>query len=397
MTAVPEYVLTWAAAPGPRELLAEARRRLELGRLGPSGHIALDAADRARRTVGQMLDATWAISGKPVSVRALRAGLAAHGTTLEDLLVAISGPLRDLPAQRRAQSARRTSDRRSALAELVALLDVPIPESRTAQVEDALYRWILRGAPVRQRVDALTRVVAALPTDGERLPVIAARLTGDAHALDRDKGLGRAVARFLAVRQGVRQGADPPEDPLTSAETWRAVWADAGVACDSVSARVLVLNLPLVGTAPAVALCTATPGEPVWLSLRSLSGHLGLTEPQDVYVCENPSIVEAAADRLGVSSRPLVCLFGRPDAAAMTLLRALVPSAKLHVRADGDAVGWGIVDGLLAEFPDAVSWRMPVGTTAYEEELLSELLSDLAPTKSGPFTPRDTPRLGPQG
>jgi hypothetical protein len=35
---------------------------------------------------------------------------------------------------------------------------------------------------------------------------------------------------------------------------------------------VLVLDLPLDGPATAARLCAATPGEPVWLSLRALEG-----------------------------------------------------------------------------------------------------------------------------
>jgi hypothetical protein len=144
-----------------------------------------------------------------------------------------------------------------------------------------------------------------------------------------------------------------------------------------VSAQVLVLNLPLTGDAPAVALCAATPGEPVWLTLRSLVGAFGLGWPSEVFVCENPSIVEEAASRLGATSRPLVCTFGRPSSAAWTLLRGIVPHARLHVRADGDAVGRGIVSTLLDEFPAAMPWRMPGDSTAYEEKLIEELLIDL--------------------
>ena len=43
-----------------------------------------------------------------------------------------------------------------------------------------------------------------------------------------------------------------------------AAGANRGAACDEVSAQVLVLNLLLEGTAPAVALAGAAP-EPTWL------------------------------------------------------------------------------------------------------------------------------------
>jgi len=469
---VPVFLLSWAREPGPRRVLAAIRDRLEKGQLGVRSQVAVDLSPAERREVGRLLDARWAGSGGAVRVRELRAGITGHGTTLEDLLVAVGGPLRDRPAERRERAAARDADRADGVATLVALLGVAIPEERRSQVEEALVRWVVRDHPgrarsgadarrgllveertrpegvadssVAQHVAAVSQIVTALldrvsdPSplarvpalgqteagsgfvgresvlvrhvgaelppvghvletapvvdDGEsggqlstdvaaplRLAVIAATLTGDAHALDRSRVLGRAVARFLALRAAFASGHwDVDGDPIATADQWRDAWGNAGVACDAVSARVLVLNLPLAGTAPAVGICAAARGEPVWLSLRSLAGDVSIAQPADVYVCENPTVVEAAADRLGARSRPLVCTYGRPDAAALALLRALGRSARLFLHADGDAAGWSIVDGLLAELPGAVRWRMPHGLTAYEEEVLAGLLADLA-------------------
>jgi len=378
---LPQYVLDWTRLPGVGGVLAAIRVRMEQGRLSKNARIPVRLPLSERKNIGQMLDVTWAGSGKDLSVAALRAGLEQGGVTLEDVLVAIGGPLRDLPAQRRERDQTRRADRAAGLDQLISLLGVPVPEQNGRYVEEALARWVLRKEPPRERADEVTRIVTRLPTSGgTRLAVVAAGLTGDAHALDRSRKLGRAVVRFLALRTAVSAGGtDLDVDPVSSADTWRRTWADAHVLCDSVSARVLVLNLPLIGTAPAVALCAATPGEPVWLSLRSLTGPFSLSEPTDVYVCENPTIVEAAADRLGASARPLVCTFGRPDASAMTLLHALAPDARLHVRADADPAGWSIVDSLLLALPGAVLWRMPRGQTCYEEELVDDLIDDLAP------------------
>ena len=46
-------------------------------------------------------------------------------------------------------------------------------------------------------------------------------------------------------------------------------------------------------------------------------------------------------------------------------------------RADGDAVGWSILTGLAASFPAAERWRMPIGFSAFEEEILDDLIEDL--------------------
>lgn len=384
MTEVPSFLLAWAREPGPRKVLDAARVRLESGRLGLRSVLDLPLSPAERTQVGRLLPPAWVHTDTAVPTRALRTGLATHGVQLEDLLVALHGPLRDLPAERQDARDAAAADRSAGLAQLRALLQegpsaIATTSDRAPVGDDeamdaALTRWVLRRAPARERADAVTFVVRSLPNNGDvGLPVLAARLFGDAHALDRSAPLGRAVARFLALRAGVSDFTDPMDSP----DSWREAWASGGVTCDAVSSQVLVLNLPLVGDAPAVAWCTATPGEPIWLTLRSLHGAFALATPQDLFVCENPSIVEAAATAFGARTMPLVCTFGRPSAAAWTLLRGLGPEARLHVRADGDPTGWSIVHSMLAVFTDAVAWRMPPGQSAYEEELLDELLADL--------------------
>lgn len=391
VTAVPDFLRVWAGLPGPSRVLDAARRRAERGRLGPRSTIdvALSAAERAE--VGRLLPASWLAGIAPVRTTELRAGLLEHGVTLEDLLVALGGPLRDLDGERRAARAAEARDRAAALAQLRMLLAAPATTDRAGEdgIDEELSRWVLRRAPAGERARSVAAVVGALPSEGFLLlAVLAARLFGDAHALDRSRPLGRAVARFLAVRSALAEAAGGGDldvtDPVGSPEGWRAAWACGGVACDAVSSLVLVLNLPLVGEAPAVGLCAAAPGEPVWLTLRSLEGRFGLAGSTVVHVCENPSIVEAAAAELGAAAGPLVCTFGRPSAAAWVLLRGMGPGARLRVRADGDATGWSIVAALRAEFPDAEAWRMPPGTSAFEEELVDSLLADLAAARGRP-------------
>jgi uncharacterized protein (TIGR02679 family) len=135
------------------------------------------------------------------------------------------------------------------------------------------------------------------------------------------------------------------------------VGSAAGVACDSVSSQVLVLNLPLSGTAPAVALTGAAPGEPLWLTLRALTGELRFAVDQ-VLVCENPSVLEAAADLYRADTHPLICTFGRPSQAALRLLEvAEAAGATIRVRADRDATGRDIVEVLCRMYPRARIWR----------------------------------------
>lgn len=371
----PGFIIEWARLPGPSKVLGLARERKEQGRLGQRARLDLELSTSERLEVGRMLDAAWAGSGEAVSVAQLRRGLAVHGITLETLFETVSGPLRDLRAERGRLRQKRLSDQDQALRMLTQLgQDTPDAEVlRRCLVGAEL--WTERAEAivhVIQHVDALVRTGSA-PI---RLGVLAASLFGDAHHLDRNSGLGRAVARFLQGR--VAAEGEPYIDPIGDAAAWHATWASCGVICDGVSARVLVLNLPLTGDGPAARMAQI-PGEPVWLTLRSLRQVFGLADDvEEVFVCENPAIVEAAADRYGVASKPLICTFGNPDLATTTLLETLAGFARLRVRADGDRVGWQIVERLL-RLPGAAPWRMPPGFDRYEEEILDELLSDLAP------------------
>jgi uncharacterized protein (TIGR02679 family) len=200
------------------------------------------------------------------------------------------------------------------------------------------------------------------------LTVLAAAALDDPHALDRGSPVATGVLRLL--------GHELPD----SAESWRRVWEEHGVDCDPVSSRVLVLNLSMDGDAACVRLTRAAGHEPLWLTYRSLSGTFRTDQP-DVFVCENPSVLIAAADTLGALSLPLVCTNGRPSAAAVRLLAGLASGGtNVHVRADDDPAGQEIVAGLRSSIPDARLWRFvmrPPATPRYEEQDIEVLLSDL--------------------
>ena len=374
---VPGYLLAWARLPGPARLLAEVRRRRERGWRGDRGEVSLDWSPSERRDIGRFLKADWRESGRGVRASELRQGLRAHGAGLDELLVALGGPLRDLRGERAEAEQARESDRAVGL----ALLRGAVGD--WGDDLTVVARGILQPAPSWALLAGeVADVLAATGEEPRRLAELAAALFRDPHALDRSTPLGRACVRSLELRRAVTEGGSY-RDPLEDAQLWSAAWVGAGVICDAVSAQVLVLNLPLTGNAPAVRLCHAAPGEPVWLTLRSLRGDWELAGGAEVFVCENPTVLEAAADRHGAASRPLVCTFGLPSQAAWELLTGL-GEVRCHVRADGDVVGWRIVNQLRDRLPGALTWRMPEGCTAYEEELLEDLLSDLKGDTLGP-------------
>jgi uncharacterized protein (TIGR02679 family) len=361
-------LLKWARLSGPQKVLAAARRRLEAGGdlSGSPLRVSLTADERAE--VGRLLGITWVGSGNAVGARTLANTLRDRGTDAAELLAATGDPLRDLRMERDTVREDAATERERAT---WMLTSAGVPS-------DVAVTWVgRRGLPAAGggRLADLTsrcaRVWKLLPGPGGGrilLTVLAASALDDPHALDRGSPVATGVLRLL--------GHELPE----SAEAWRTTWEEHGVDCDPVSSRVLVLNLRLAGDAMCVPLSLAAGPEPLWLTLRSLNGVFH-ADALDIYVCENPSVLIAAADVLGTHARPLICTSGRPSAAAVRLITGLAATgASLHIRADDDATGQEIVKSLRSSIPSAQLWRYdlrPPATPRYEEQDLDALLRDL--------------------
>jgi uncharacterized protein (TIGR02679 family) len=218
-------------------------------------------------------------------------------------------------------------------------------------------------------------VLAALPADGVSLPVLAARAIGDAHALDADRPVGRLV--LTATEQWAYSLSPNPESLIVmpKSEQRRAQWAELGVSLDELSSRVLVLALPGDAAGPGglgrLLAVAREHGEPLALTLRQInqgaanSEHgAASTEPDpfgigrsEVFVCENPAVLEAAAKRLGPACPPLLCVEGHLSAAARALLRALRErGASFRYHGDFDWGGVRIANSAFA-LTDAAPWR----------------------------------------
>ena len=128
---------------------------------------------------------------------------------------------------------------------------------------------------------------------------------------------------------------------------------------NELAAPALCLNLPVHRTGDSVIALGPAAGEPIHLSLRKL-----LRDPpawavrgRDVFVCENPSIVAVAADRLSGSSAPLVCTDGMPSAAQRTLVSQLsAAGARLHYHGDFDWPGL-VIGNYVIRALGARPWR----------------------------------------
>lgn len=366
-------LLAWARQPGPGKLLAAARRRLENGH-GPNGgalRVSLTAAEREQ--IGELLGLRWTNSGNAPGIKALAQAVADAGAELSELIAAVDGPLRDLVTERADARSQADAERSDALSVLV---DADIPT-------DSAESWLVSRSSPRagsgQLLDRAREVAAVwrqLPTGGDSmlLAVLATEALNAPHGLDRGTATASAVLRI----------ASPTQEPPTDAGDWRQAWEDLGIVCDPVSSRVLILNLPLTGKSAAAALSHAAPGEPSWLTWRSLNEPVGSTVPK-VFVCENPSVVIEAASQLGHRSAPLICTNGRPSCATRRLLADLQrDGVQLIIRADDDPAGQDIVAGLRRLLPDAGLWRYHLRSPAtaatapqYEEHVIHTLVSDL--------------------
>jgi uncharacterized protein (TIGR02679 family) len=270
-----------------------------------------------------------------------RAGIA---PSLHGALELLDGPLHDRKAQRH-ELERSWSEVLSRVGEpllkrLVGTSTGTALLKRFAGGDPRVADWLLTQTQ---------RVLERLPERGMPLAQLAAQALGDAHALDSGSPVASLVLRALA-------GDATDED---RAERPREQWARLGVTVNELAAPALCLNLPVRRCGESAAWLGHLTGEPIHLSLRKL-----LRDPpdwavrdRDVFVCENPSIVAIAADRLGASCASLVCTDGMPSAAQRTLISQLAATgARLRYHGDFDWPGLTIGNFIIRAL-GAQPWR----------------------------------------
>ncbi|MEV6013540.1 TIGR02679 family protein [Streptomyces sp. NPDC051976] len=405
---------------GWRRLLAAARRRLERTGGALDGDIGLTRPSEAeRRTV-------IGITGRyrPETAKRLAVPLSdldgylhdRYGTGLLQTLGRLHGPLRDRPAERAEEEARRDDALKSAHSGRLAGQGWFAAWLDGIAADGTLTRLVRRGdAPL---LDAAVRVLERLTGDKDRipghavgalpLPVLAEWATGDTKALVPGTPLEQLVLRALARRTG--DSAVVPRDRAGR----RALWESAGAIADDLASQVLVLN---IGAEGGSVVCdwlrdAADFGIPFRLTLHQLATGSVVPAVRTVFVCENPAVLRAAAGELQGTSAALVCTEGVPSAACHKLLGdAVGAGARLYWRADFDWVGLRITADAVARHA-AHPWRMTAadyraalgkgestplagppaaspwdpalalvmeesGSAVMEERLLSVLLSDL--------------------
>jgi uncharacterized protein (TIGR02679 family) len=180
---------------------------------------------------------------------------------------------------------------------------------------------------------------------------LATRATGSAHGLDDGTLLSRLVLRGIALARDVEFPADAPAR--------RALWRQASVTPDEVSSTVLTYGLrPTGGTWGEKALRERSQHHlETHLTLRELR-ILNLQMPAHtcIHVCENPRVVEAAAD--AGCTTPLICTSGSATTVVLTLLDALADAGcAFAYHGDFDWPGIALANRIVLRYR-AQPWRM---------------------------------------
>lgn len=355
----PERVRQVLGTPELTWLVDRIRRRIEGGRT-LEGRVALhDPSPGQRRAVDALL-------GRSPS-RSQTLGLRLE--MLEDLLrrAEIAPDLRSAvetltgPLDNR-RAARKEREHRWHQLFAGATAEEPRREVREWLAERrtrTLLRRFAERDPERGRtlLEQARAVIDQLPASELRpLAELAAAVCGDSHALDKGRPLA-ALVISAAARLGGREG-------WRDAGSRRDVWGAVGIVADELSASVLVFGLPASG--PGLVdhmLCHhVEAAEPCRLTTGQLLRHPPrFARGLEIYVCENPAVVAAAARRLGNHCAPMVCGDGRPTLAVHQLLTRLTEAgADLRYHGDFDWPGVDIARGLMEQHPVS-PWRLGAG------------------------------------
>ncbi|WP_190864035.1 TIGR02679 domain-containing protein [Paenibacillus arenilitoris] len=222
---------------------------------------------------------------------------------------------------------------------------------------------------------ALNRIITAQGNKPVRLPVLAAEITGDAHAMDWRNPLGRLFWWGLTAIQEQSFAAlsednqldftDTPPADNSQAILIREGYRRGGVADDDLSSQVMLYAPELFGNREERLL---TLRQVEQLSLE----RGGKLHYRRIHMVENPSVfaelMDADAQKLNGTRAShivppiLVCGNGQPTTAVIKLLDALLSQPvriDLYYSGDLDPAGLGIACGLQLRYPDSFhAWRM---------------------------------------
>ncbi|MCX5203126.1 TIGR02679 family protein [Streptomyces sp. NBC_00237] len=366
---LPAATYTWLSQPPLHRLWAAVRTRLEANGLQATGAVRLtNLTPQEREALSLLLSRQVSRPTTTIHLAALdtRLRISAAAMGLAETLTQLGQPLTDRRATRDTARARRTHLWSNATEALAAspLGAHPWAERWWGEIRrtGAVTRQAepTASATLHQAIHTLTLLFPPVPPTSPSVRGrgdLATQVTGSAHGLDDGTLLSRLVLRGIAHAHG----ADFPSD----AGGRRALWRLASVIPDEVSSTVLTYGLrPTATTWREAALRDrADHHAETHLTLRELRT-LRLTMPPRtrIHICENPRVVEAAAD--AGCAQPLVCTSGSAATVVLTLLDALAESGcTLAYHGDFDWPGIALANRVIGRY-DARPWRM--STLEYE-------------------------------
>ena len=369
MSGLPSATRDWLTGPGLTRLWQGARKRLESNGVQATGSLRLTAMNAQERNDLSLLLGK-PLTGAAVTIRLdmldARLRASAAGLGLRQTLEELGPPLTD----RRAARADVVARREQVWSSLASSLDAsPLADQEwPRQWYDLLRRaGVPRGVTPETAVWTLQQAVQVLtallgPEGPERNGTrgrgeLAAMTTGSAHGLDDGTWLARLVQRGVALAHGT----EFPDD----AAGRRALWRLVSVTPDEVSSTVLTYGLrPDGGGWRERALRErADHHAEVHVTPRDLHDlRLQLPAGTVIHICENPRVVEAAADAACI--QPLVCTSGSAATVVFTLLDALAATGcRFAYHGDFDWPGIALANRVIRRY-EARPWRM--GTADYE-------------------------------
>lgn len=356
MTGIPPALQTYLSTDSLQPMWQALRKRLERTGHAIRGTVPVELDDEGADRLGGLLGRP--VPAGPAVVKLTDLDVALRASAAQRGLIAVvaeltGGPLRDRPAERDADHARRE--------QLWAELDRLLVANGLAGQDwtRPWTEWLHRGG-VLTRLSAgdagptlavatrtLAKILARTP-DRERTPTglaeLASEVTGDAHGLDDGTPAAAVILRALAFAL-----ATPP---AASAAERRLLWQRVGVGTDEISGTVITYGLRPPGTDRWAGMMRerADLGLITHLTVHELRRASELTRLGEiVHVCENPQVLQRLA-AAGID-RPLACTSGNPSAAGMLLL------ARTTVRYHGDFDWPGIAIARRIIERDAEPWR----------------------------------------
>jgi uncharacterized protein (TIGR02679 family) len=373
---MPAAARAWLTQPELARLWDKVHERLQRNGITISGRVLIsDPTHTEREALSLLMGRAYTTGRVNIALSdlddRLRASAAGRGVT--DVLVELRGQLVNRPAVRSARRAEQEQVWAAAEDAMRTTGLARLPWAPAWLEETRRGGAVSRLSPDRAAlvtVQAIT-VLARLHMPGEEAAdtrsravggrgELAERVTGTAHGLDDGTILARLVLRGIARSRG----QEPPRDARGRRELWEAI----GVATDQVSGTVLTYGLlPLGDEWPARLLRERSLAlAETHLTMRDLRRiQWRLAPGTEVFVCENPRVVEAAMD--AACQRPLVCASGNPTTTVLALLDALTDAGtQLAYRGDFDWPGIAIANRIIGRYR-AHAWRM--SATDYEEHV----------------------------